>query len=93
MSNRDLKSLRDDELIDLDQLRKLIGGDPLVSKATVRRWIAGAILPEPIVLGPATLRWRVSEVRAALKKLKHGKGTWKIRKIAPETRSVIDPAG
>jgi predicted DNA-binding transcriptional regulator AlpA len=66
-----------DELLDWNQLGKACGGDPPPRKKTLRRWINAGILPEPLVLGPATLRWRASEVRAALRRLKHGKGVYK----------------
>jgi predicted DNA-binding transcriptional regulator AlpA len=75
-----------DELLDWKQLGRACGGDPPPRKKTLRRWIAEGILPEPLVLGPATLRWRAVEVRAALKRLRRGKAAWKSRKVQPEAR-------
>jgi predicted DNA-binding transcriptional regulator AlpA len=78
---------RDDELWDWDQAREACGGKPPPSKKTLKKWIKAGILPEPIVLGPATLRFRASEFRAYLKRRLHGKGVWKTRrKVEPEVR-------
>jgi predicted DNA-binding transcriptional regulator AlpA len=72
-----------DELLDWKQLARAVGGDPPPRKKTLRRWMDAGILPQPLRLGPATLRWRASEVRAALKKLPHGRGIWKVRRGRP----------
>jgi predicted DNA-binding transcriptional regulator AlpA len=79
-------SFRNDDLLDWGQLAEACGGNPPPSKKTLRRWVRDGTLPQPVVLGPATLRFRASEVRAHLKRLVHGKGIYKRRKVEPEAR-------
>lgn len=42
-----------------------------VSRTTVWRWTAEGILPEPIRLGPATTRWRLSDILDHDQQLRH----------------------
>jgi len=60
----------DDDLVDVATAAKIFGG---VHRSTFRRWTREGIAPEPIVLGgrgptATTFRWRVGELRAALRK-------------------------
>ena len=45
-----------------------------VSKSHLRRMIVSQVLPPPLVLGPGTLRWRLSVIRQAEAKFRQGKG-------------------
>jgi len=75
-----------ERLLDWGQFALLLGGSRPPSKKTIRRWmkeIPG--FPQPVVLGPATLRFRESEGRAFIKRLRHGAGVWKTGKAPPKS--------
>jgi hypothetical protein len=46
----------------------------LTGHASVQNLVARGVLAQPMVLGPATLRWWHSEVMAAVAQLRRGKG-------------------
>jgi predicted DNA-binding transcriptional regulator AlpA len=72
-----------EELWDWQQVARACGGDPPPSHNTIRRWSNCGILPLSITLGPGTVRWRASEVRAALKRRVTAKGWDKSKGKAP----------
>jgi len=73
----------DDELWDWRQVSRALGGDRPVSRNTVWRWVKDGILHQPIVLGPATVRWYAREIRADIKRRDRGKGWDKAKGKAP----------
>jgi predicted DNA-binding transcriptional regulator AlpA len=82
-----------DQLLDWEQLAEECGGKKPPSKKTLRSWVESGILPPPIRLGPATLRWRLSEVRAALKRRPQGVsiGIWKVKPRPEEPWAIAAP--
>jgi predicted DNA-binding transcriptional regulator AlpA len=65
-----------EELWDWRQVSGSCGGETPVSHSTISRWSKCGILPPPIALGPATIRWSASEVRAALKRMRQTTKGW-----------------
>jgi predicted DNA-binding transcriptional regulator AlpA len=56
-----------DEMLTLKDLCRFIGGKTTpVDKSSIYRWMREGKIPPPIILGPATQRWRRSEVEKAL---------------------------
>jgi len=81
-----------DRLLDVHQFAELFGGDPPPSKQTIKRWTKEKPgFPQPIILGPSTLRYSEAEGRAYVKKLPRGQGTWKVRKGDPPRPSISRP--
>ena len=56
------------QLIDDEAVRAMIGGDPIINKATLHRWVKRGIMPPPIKLGPRLNRWDVAEVADAIRR-------------------------
>ena len=55
-------------LIDVNGVRKTIGGDPLVDRSTVHRWVQRGWLPPPIKIGERVARWVQDEIDAAIQR-------------------------
>ena len=55
-------------LIDINGVREKIGGDPLVDRTTVHRWVQRGWLPPPIKIGERVARWIEPEVDQAIQR-------------------------
>jgi predicted DNA-binding transcriptional regulator AlpA len=56
------------DLIDIDEVRSLVGGSKPLSKATVYREISRGNLPKGVLVAPNSARWLRSEIEAVLQK-------------------------
>jgi predicted DNA-binding transcriptional regulator AlpA len=81
-----------EELWDWKQVARACGGDPPPSHSTIRRWCDNGLLPPSIAIGPGTMRWRATEVRAALKRRVCGKGWDKSKGKVQLPAPVAEPA-
>lgn len=56
-----------DEMLSIREVCRFFGGNerPL-DQSTIYRWIRAGKLPDPVRMGPMTLRWRRSELQKAL---------------------------
>ena len=57
-----MRVAQDDAFISVAELARMLN----VSRKTIRVWSLRGVLPEPIRLGERVLRWRRSDVMAAL---------------------------
>jgi predicted DNA-binding transcriptional regulator AlpA len=61
--------MHDDELLDIKEVCRFIGGSRPLNPATVYRGIQAGRFSRPIKLGPFTARWRKSELQADIERL------------------------
>jgi predicted DNA-binding transcriptional regulator AlpA len=62
----------DDDLIDIQELRRLVGGNRLPDASTIYRHVQKGILPKPIRIGGSS-RWVRRECKDALRRLMEGR--------------------
>jgi predicted DNA-binding transcriptional regulator AlpA len=55
----------DDDLLDMEAVRRFWGGTKPVHRVTIYRLMNAGIVPKPYKVGPNTNRWRRTELKAA----------------------------
>ena len=67
MSNSaDSHAPRPTRLLDIDGVRRKLGGDPPPDCSTIYRLVAQGVLPRPIKVGTRLSRWREHEIDTAI---------------------------
>ncbi len=61
--------MQDEEHLDQYEACRFIGGSKPINPATLWRGVKAGRFPKPIKIGPQSVRWRRSELKAAIDRM------------------------